>query len=165
MPELRTIRLTYESHASLLLDFLVRNADFFRNFENEEPSEETARGILCDTPEGVPKPQKHVLGFFDESALVGFSELVADRHRPGDWLLSLLMVDQTKRSAGLGRQIAAETLEYMQKRGAKAVIGGVVNDNAIALAFWKRLGAIKHDTYYQSKNGKKIKTTSYYREL
>ncbi len=164
--EINLITLSFEEHAQLVLEFFIRNKDFFENYENTTPTLDYVKNTFTSCPEGVPVENKVLVGCLSEGSMVGFSELIRDRHRAGEWLLGLLITEEKYRKTLFGGRIVLKMLEFIKASGASTVVGGVVEDNSIAKNFWDSIGATATDIIYEQElNGKKVPTRVVYKEL
>jgi len=69
-----------------------------------------------------------------------------------------IAVDPTLRGKGVGRALLAESLRQAARAGARTIFLEVAQDNAAALALYKRLGFVKvgdRTGYYRRKDGQR----------
>jgi ribosomal protein S18 acetylase RimI-like enzyme len=83
---------------------------------------------------------KHVFGFSRGGTLVAALDLVDGYPDPGNWYVSLLVLDPAARGGGLGRAIWAATERWIRARGATQARLIVQTQNPRARAFWESLG-------------------------
>ena len=160
------IRLSEDQHAQCVLDFFVENRDFFEKIENTEPNIELVQSVFRVMPAGIPPERKVLIGCVAADRLIVFVELIKDRYCPGEWLLSLLLLDKSLRKSVQGGRILLKVLDYIQSAGAISVVDGVVEGNESARKFWLSIGATSTDTVYeQVLNGKAVPTRVMYKVL
>ena len=98
--------------------------------------------------------------------MLGFAELIKDRHIEKEWLLSLILLAKEVRKTILRGKIILTIFDFIKTSGATCVIGGVVEENEHAKGFWRSIKAIEMDkVYIQVINGKSIPTRVFYKEL
>lgn len=164
--KIQLVTLLYQEHEGDVLALFNANRDFFESFENTSPSAEMVRDAFFSLPKGIPAENKVVIGCYAEENLIAFVELIKDRHRKGEWLLSLLLLDKVLRKTVKGGRVLRAIFEYIKKSGATAVVGGVIEGNAIARDFWISIGAESTDVVYnQNLNGKSVPTRVMYKQL
>lgn len=158
--------LNFDDDGRMLLSFFEENRDFFENFENASPDLDYIKRTFSSCPEGVPFENKMIIGCLIRGQLIGFAELIKDRHRPGEWLLGLIMVTKIYRKTVFGGRIILKIFDFLKKNGATSVVGGVVEENFAAKDFWQSIGATATDVVYdQVLNGKKVATRVMYKEF
>ena len=162
---LRFQSLSYPEHAQEVLEFFVRNGEFLRTVENIEPNASAVEQVFCSLPKGTKPDQKLVIGIYQDSQMVAFLELIKDRQRPGEWLLSLLIVDVNHRRTGLGRGVVSALEARLWKLGVDSVLLGVVESNVIAASFWQSLGYIRTDILSkQNFDDQEVTIRAFYKE-
>ena len=159
-------KLNFDEHSNHVLDLFKESKDFFLNFENSNPNLDIVKKTFFSVPEGVAEDKKIVIGHIERGKLLGFAELIKDRHREKEWLLSLLLLAPKVRKSILGGKIILSIFEFIKSSGATCVVGGVVEENEIAKSFWRSINAVEMDKVYnQEVNGKLIPTRVFYKEL
>jgi hypothetical protein len=164
--DFQLLELTLDLHSAVVLDFLLENRDFFEQYENAVPSETLVKEMFTSTPASVPAENKLILGCFNRDRLVAIVDLVKDRYRAGEWLLSLLILSRPLRKTIRGGKVLLSIFDYIKLAGATTVIGGVVESNEAAKEFWRTIGAVDTGKVYnQNLNGKSVPTRTMYKTL
>lgn len=100
-----------------------------------------AEHLLTALPPGKQAADKYVLGIHDRAGgLVGVLDLIRDCPSPGEWWLGLLMLHPAVRASGLGGRIYRSAVRSIGGQGGTAVYLGVLEHNAAAERFWRRMG-------------------------
>ncbi len=152
------LRTTLES----VLEFFERNRDFFVNVEGKTPGLELVTETFTSVPDGVQPHKKQIVGVYRDQRLFSFIELIRDRHRANDWLLSLFMIDIDVRGLGFGRRVMEALEAHLCSLGVTCLLLGVVEGNEPAMAFWGRMNYIPTEIY-EGPEGKRIR--GFYKEL
>ena len=156
------VPLSLADHAGEVLEFFERNRNFFVTVEGTTPSMELVQETFTSVPDGVQPHQKQIVGVYREQRLFSFIELIKDRHRANDWLLSLFMIDIEVRGLGFGRRVIAALEAHLSSLGVACLILGVVEGNEPAMAFWERMNYIPAKIQ-EGAEGKRIH--GFYKEL
>ena len=86
--------------------------------------------------------------------LIGALQMMRDYPKPDEWWIGLLLLDPKVRGHGLGSRICRTTFDWIANEGGRAVWIAVLEHNARAREFWKRLGFVDMETQpYVSSNG------------
>ena len=160
--EWQFVQLSFADHAGEIQEFFERNADFFVTIEDTVPGLELVKQTFTSVPDGVQPHQKQIVGVYREQRLFSFIELIRDRHRANEWLLSLFMIDIDDRGLGFGRRVIEALEAKLSALGVTCLLLGVVERNEPALVFWERLNYIPAETF-EGPGGKRIRT--FYKEL
>jgi ribosomal protein S18 acetylase RimI-like enzyme len=119
----------------------------------DRPSPEWLAGYVY---RGTPLPDSAV-AVLENAANVVFCSLVDEDGQAGvvrgvvtdRWLgVTALTVDQTRRRAGVGRQLMGELMRWAAPSGAHSVYLQVADENAAALGFYDRIGFARHHGYH-----------------
>jgi predicted acetyltransferase len=159
-------QLDFEKYSESVLNLFLDSKEFFLDFENSEPNLSLVEKTFFSCPDGISLENKIVVGCFCDNELLGFAELIKDRHREKEWQLGIILVSKKIRKTVLGGRVILTIFDYIKNSGATCVVGGVVENNQVAKSFWKSIGAIETDIVYnQEVNGKSIPTRAVYKEL
>jgi GNAT superfamily N-acetyltransferase len=119
---------------------------------DREPGPAEALGVFYAGPEEGQDPgDKILLGIMPAGGgpLVGVIDAFRDYPEQGVWYIGLLLFDPAARRGGLGAQVL-ETLAAEAKRtGAHELQLNVVEQNALAHAFWSRHGFVERRRWPQ----------------
>lgn len=158
--------LNQDKSAEEVLYFFNRNKEYFIQFENIDPNDQTVSDVFTKVPEGININQKYIIGIYSKDLLVSFIECIKDRHRPNEWLLSLIIIDTALRGTGLGKTIIKAFESHLSNLGVTYLVLGVLEKNVNAIKFWTSLNYTKTNiTQDQNKNGKIMTVRSYYKQL
>ena len=136
-----SVRRLAGEHGGIIQDLAERCADYTRVVEGRPTSPTAARDFLLATPEGRGLGDVFKLGVFAAGGeLVGLIEAARDYPATGDWHLGLLLLDPSARGAGLGARLYGGFEGWVAARGGRRIVLSVVEENAPALRFWRRLG-------------------------
>ena len=160
--EWQFVELSLADHAGEVLEFFERNRNFFVTVEGTTPGVELVKETFTSVPDGVQLHQKQIIGVYRDQQLFSFIELIKDRHRANDWLLSLFMIDIEVRGLGYGRRVVDALEAHLSSLGVACLILGVVEGNEPAMAFWERMNYIPADIH-EGPEGKRIH--GFYKEL
>ena len=160
--EWQFVELSLADHAGEVLEFFERNRDFFVTVEGTTPGLKLVKETFTWVPDGVQPHQKQIVGVYRDQRLFSFIELVRDRHRADEWLLSLFMIDIDDRRLGFGRRVIDALEAHLSSLGVTCLLLGVVEGNDSAMAFWERMNYIPTEVC-EGPEGKRIRT--FYKEL
>lgn len=141
--DLPPYRSSYLDHhdAALVQDLYERCSDYHELEEGMPTRPGAGEHLLTSLPPGKTTADKHVLGLHaPEGDLVGVLDLIQDLPGEREWCLGLLMIDPTARAAGLGTRIFHALERAVAAAGGTAIYIGVLEHNARAERFWRRLG-------------------------
>lgn len=139
--------LNFNKHAKDVMDFCHDNRFFFIDYENSVPDELMVEKLFTHVPNGVSLEQKQVLGIYHSGKLNTLLELIINRHKKHEWLLSLFIVDRDNRQKGLGTKAIIELERHLAKLGVTCILLGVIESNLIAMSFWKSLNYRKPQSH------------------
>ena len=160
--EWQFVQLSFADHSGEVLEFFERNRDFFVTVEGRTPGLELVTETFTSVPDGVQPHQKQIIGVYRDQRLFSFIELIRDRHRANEWLLSLFLIDIDVRGLGFGRRVIDALEAHLSSLGVTCLLLGVVEGNEPAMPFWERMNYIPTENY-QGPEGKRIR--SFYKEL
>lgn len=105
------------------------------------PGPADAQSTWTVLPEGKTYDDKFVFGILREGEMVGCVDLVRGWPDPGTAMLGLLLVSESHRGEGIGREAYRLVEEVVRGWGTcQRVRIGVVRTNARVLPFWTGLG-------------------------
>lgn len=130
-----------------------RAADYLEMIMGLPPGPAEAQSLYLAVPPGKDGSDKALLGIFDGETLIGAVDAVRDYPEPGEWWLGLLLLDPEHRGQGIGAATLRAFSEWTAMMGARGVRLGVVEQNARALAFWRRHGFIELERRLPSRFG------------
>jgi GNAT superfamily N-acetyltransferase len=139
-PRLRAAQLD-SIDGRALQALLERSRDFFELVYGHPPGPAEAQSLFVGLPEGKGYEDKFLLGLYNDAwTLVGLIDAIRDYVEPGRWALGLLLIDPSRRSAGLGREAYEGFERWAAGLGARLVRIGVQRQNEAARRFWDRTG-------------------------
>ena len=159
--------LKFSVHTDEVLHFCLANKDFFIQYENITPDKSMVQNLFQSVPDGMKSTQKQILGVYQSNKLCALIELIKDRHTKNEWLLSLFVVDNKYRRQGLGKKIIYALELYLVNLGVTCILLGVIEENQIAISFWKNLNYQQHTRMSnpQNINGKLQNIHTFYKEI
>ncbi|WP_404403141.1 GNAT family N-acetyltransferase [Pelagibacterium halotolerans] len=140
-----TIRRAERDDAALVLEFIVKLADFEKlNDEVSATEEDIVRTLFCDEPrvfceiaEVNGEPVGFALWFYTFSTFQG---------RHGIWLEDLY-VEPHARGNGVGKALLVNLARRCKAEGLGRLSWWVLNWNESAIAFYRAQGAVLHDEW------------------
>jgi GNAT superfamily N-acetyltransferase len=113
---------------------------YFLMTSGEKPLD--CQELFDDLPPDTPPEAKEVFGIFeaDRERLLGVVDYVGGFPDPGTVMIGLLLIDPEERGRGVGRQVVDALGEKARGEGRKKLRVAVIEANAPAYAFWKRVG-------------------------
>jgi GNAT superfamily N-acetyltransferase len=132
-----------DTDASELQRLLERCADYFQVVLDRDPGPAEALAVFYAGPEEGKNPgDKVLLGITarDDGRLVGVLDAFRDYPEPGVWYIGLLLFDPAARRGGLGARVLEALAQEAAGAGARELQLNVVEQNALAFAFWTRQG-------------------------
>lgn len=140
-----TIRRAQKTDAALVLDFIIRLADFEKLNDEVSASEADIEKhlfghepkVFCEIAELEGKPVGFALWFYTFSTFQG---------RHGIWLEDLY-VDPDVRGNGIGKALLAHLARRCRTEGLGRLSWWVLNWNEPAIKFYKAQGAVMHDEW------------------
>ncbi len=139
--EHRVCPLTPSEHTALLQQLYEKCSDYVLLVDGHAVSPDTAEQTFIETPPGRSLDDKFIFGVFrPDGALVGMLEGMRDYPEAGIWWIGLLLIVPEARRGGLGRRLVHSFAGYARSCRCKAIMLGVVDENAPALRFWQSLG-------------------------
>ncbi len=136
--KLRKLNLRDES---ILENLCTCCTDYYRITEGKAPDINSASKIIEEIPQGKKYKDKYVIGIFDShNQLIGVLDMIKDYPLKYEWIISLLMIDPSKRHIGIGKSIHKYIKTQLQKTNAAQIRICVTEDNKSAYKFWKSLG-------------------------
>jgi len=138
---IRTVRFGAE-HAPALQGLLERCRAFHELAHGAPLGPGAAEHLLQNLPEGKTAEDKLVIGLFEEGveAPAGVLDLIRDCPERGEWFIGLLLLDPSRRSAGMGARVHAALEQWVQSQGATGLRLVVQRQNPGATRFWRRQG-------------------------
>ncbi len=118
---------------------LEASNDYFRAAEGREVGPNDALD-LCGEADADASRLVFLLRDRGTRAAVGVVDLALDHPTRGEATLALLLLVPSARRRGLGREVAAATVEALRSLGFRAVRLGVRRGAAGAAEFWASLG-------------------------
>lgn len=140
-----TIRRATRNDTALVLEFIIKLAEFEKLFDEVEASEAQIEAALfgenpkvfCDIAEVEGKPVGFALWFYTFSTFQG---------RHGIWLEDLY-VEPGARGNGTGKALLAHLAKRCVDEGLGRLSWWVLNWNEHAIDFYKAHGAVMHDEW------------------
>lgn len=140
-----TIRRAVKKDTALVLEFIIKLAEFEKLFDEVEASEAQIEAALfcddpkvfCDIAEINGKPVGFALWFYTFSTFQG---------RHGIWLEDLY-VEPGARGNGTGKALLAHLAKRCIDEGLGRLSWWVLNWNEHAIDFYKAHGAVMHDEW------------------
>ncbi len=140
-----TIRRAVKADTALVLEFIIRLAEFERLFDEVTATEadiETALfgaepRVFCEIAEMDGKPVGFALWFYTFSTFQG---------RHGIWLEDLY-VDPAARGNGIGKALLVHLAKRCNAENLGRLSWWVLNWNESAIDFYKAQGAVLHDEW------------------
>lgn len=118
-----------------------------------------AQKILDALPPDKTFEDQYNIGVYDiDNCLLGIVNIIDSYPENGTWMLGLMLIDPSKRNVGLGRYFHQEIINFVKKRNGKRILIGVLEDNEIALKFWKSIGYKLIKKSKQDRGNNRIKT-------
>lgn len=114
--------------------------DYYLLSGGKEPGPSAARDIFSAGPPGRALKDRMVLGLFDGPHLAGVYEGFKDYPEPGTWWLGLVVLEPSRRGQGIGSQVYRAFEAWAATQGVRTVGLGVIELNAGAHRFWRRMG-------------------------
>lgn len=142
--ELRAVALGRDDLPTLQR-FFEANSRYFLDAEGQEPApDEALHALEDDPPPEMPFDRKWLLGFLDgDDELIAMGQVNSDFLAPGVWHVGLFMVASARHGTGLAAQ-AYEALEsWARENGARWMRLGVIDGNARAERFWRKVGFLE----------------------
>jgi ribosomal protein S18 acetylase RimI-like enzyme len=94
-----------------------------------------------DVPPGKSTEDLFVFGIFNQqNDLVGLLDVLRGYPDEITWWIGLLMFTPDFRSQGLGQKVTQGFADYVRANSGQAIMLGVVEENQLASAFWKKMG-------------------------
>lgn len=124
----------------LVLDLLVRAADYLLFETGLQPGPGTAREFFADAPPGAGAEDGVKLGLFRGGGLSAISDMGFGYPEAEDAYVGALLVDAAQRGAGLGRALLGRNIAAARARGARRLLIAVLEENRRGRAFWEREG-------------------------
>ena len=116
-------------------------SDYYILDQGTVANEDAARKILDALPPDKTLDDQYNLGIYDsDNNLLGIVNIIDSYPENGSWMLGLILIDPSKRNIGLGRYFHQEIINFAKTADGKKIIIGVLEDNQIALRFWKSIG-------------------------
>ncbi len=137
------IRQLDSSDGADLQALCQRCHDYFELVTGHPVGPAEAQSLFSSLPEGKTYEDKFLLGVFRGSAVVGVIDLIRGWRRNTSWTLGLLLLDPAVRSHGVGRAIVDELDRWVSSEGGLVMRLGVVERNARAVDFWRRMGFLE----------------------
>lgn len=130
--------------AAHVQDLYERCSDYHQLEEGGPTRPGAAEHLLTSLPPGKTAADKYVLGVHSpEGGLLGVLDLIQDFPGEREWWLGLLMLDPAARAAGLGTRLFHALERAVAAEGGTAIYLGVLEHNARAERFWRRLGFVE----------------------
>ena len=134
------IRKLTDKDLRLIKNLCENCSDYYLLDQGKPAGPNATKDILKALPPNKTYEDKYVFGLFDEkddlSALI---DLIEGFPKDNTWMLGLFLVSPDKRRLGLGKYFHKEIVKLIKNKGAKTIRIGVLDDNLIALKFWKSL--------------------------
>lgn len=135
------IRLLVSDDESIIQELCERCSDFFMLIEGRLPEKNAGHDILFDLPPNKELYDKFVYGVFNKNnVLLAVIDIVRNYKCVGEWVLGLLLIDPNERGKGLGQNIHDYVKNLVRENNGNKLRIGVVEENKIALRFWKDIG-------------------------
>lgn len=139
------IRRAVENDAALVLEFIIRLAEFEKLNDQVEASEaQIAEALFCDDPKvfcEIAELNGHPVGF-----ALWFYTFSTFQGRHGIWLEDLY-VDPGVRGNGIGKALLAHLAKRCVDEGLGRLAWWVLDWNAHAIDFYKAHGAVMQDEW------------------
>lgn len=129
-----------KNHKTAVKDLFHRCDDYFYLVEGRKANEASAKEFFEDLPPNKTLKDKHTLGIFQDTNLVGVIDLVEDYPNKYEWIIGLLLIDPVMRGKGLGQKIHKILMDIAKEGKAEKLRICVVEQNKHALEFWKKIG-------------------------
>ena len=138
-PDLSCRRLSEDDSADITALF-ERNEEFFVLAQGAPADEEETEDFLTDCPIGRSEEDLRCYGVYRGDELLAVASCFLHHPEQGTLWISLFLVDEVERGAGFGRGFYDALERWAVAEGGAAFQLGVVSANAVAFAFWERMG-------------------------
>jgi GNAT superfamily N-acetyltransferase len=126
---------------ALVMDLLVRSADYVILERGEPPSEAVVAEFFDDVMPGCDLSMMRKLGLFDSAGrIAGVIDMGFGFPGPGDAYLGLMQLAEDQRGTGLGRFALREVERIAREGGAVRLYLAVLEGNPRGRTFWEREG-------------------------
>lgn len=115
------------------------NLDYFKHMKSQ-PSAEHIRQDLTALPSGKSIEDKCFVGFYQESQMIAFIDLIADYPCAGTVFIGWFMVRKSEQGRGVGSEIVSAVLAAFKKAGFASARLGFVKGNRQSERFWRKNG-------------------------
>ncbi len=136
-----SVRRLRAADAAELQGLFERCSDYVQLYSGLPPRPTEGEEELHALPPGKELADKFSFGLFSsEQELVGYVDLMRNYPTEQEWWIGLLMVDPKARNQGLGRLAYEASARWVRSQGGRTIWIGVLEENASAERFWRRLG-------------------------
>lgn len=115
-------------------------ADYVLLESGSLPTMENVREFFEDAPPGQASDAVLKLGIVGAGKLVGVADLAFGYPNFADAYIGLMLIDNAERGKGFGRAALAQLERLAKERKATRLLLAVLEENALAINFWKRHG-------------------------
>lgn len=124
-----------------LQQFFETNPEYFVAVTGQPPgSGEAHNEFHEDLPPGWPFTRKWLIGFSDDSQMIGMANVISDLLAERVWHIGLFVVATSLHGSGTAQVIYEHLESWMRDQGAEWIRLGVVEGNIRAEHFWERVG-------------------------
>ncbi|WP_432662328.1 GNAT family N-acetyltransferase [Wukongibacter baidiensis] len=102
---------------------------------------QNAKEIFEGLPQGKTSEDKMVIGIYGEKDnLIGIIEGIREFPQKDIWYVGLMMIAKEKRNEGLGEKFYKAFEKWSSEHDVNSIRLGVLEENAMGLGFWKKVG-------------------------
>jgi len=136
-----SVRRLSDSDSAELQTLFERCSDYVHIYSGAPPRPTEGEEELRALPPGKELRDKFSFGLYNpQQQLVAYIDLMRNYPAEHEWWIGLLMVDPLARRRGLGHQVYGASAQWVRDLRGHRIWIGVLEENADAERFWRRLG-------------------------
>jgi GNAT superfamily N-acetyltransferase len=136
-----SMRLLAQEDLPALQALYEKCQDYMLLVDGHPAGENAAQEEFQVVPPGKSADDHFLFGIVDAgNELAGLLDVIRGYPEADTWWIGLLLLTPDIRSQGIGRKVLEGFAEYVIEAGGKALMLGVVKENARACRFWTRMG-------------------------
>ncbi|MCQ2554024.1 MAG: GNAT family N-acetyltransferase [Clostridia bacterium] len=132
-----TARKLTESDIEDVYHLARSNVRYYRLL-NEKPTRRSLTTVV--TKPDSEDHNAHFVGFYDETKLVAFMDMISDYPDKNNCFLGWFMVDAELQNNGVGSELFADIRASLKAQGVNRLSLGCVKENTDAIRFWEEQG-------------------------
>jgi ribosomal protein S18 acetylase RimI-like enzyme len=126
--------------ADAVQTLLATDPDHFELTYGQPPRPSDARELIAGLPAGAAPGSKVLVGGYERDRLVAVAELIHDHPAPGTWTYGFLLVDPSRRRAGLGSRMTDWVERTVAEGGGRAIRFDVIEANEASRTLFEKRG-------------------------